>query len=102
MRHTEQIRQIRKIRQIRDHALLLAAALKNRKNTPGKRILRILRITRIAPQRGLFHAPGHEDLGYTLGQLLAQKASRGVFTKVICILGATAPGHHSIGLVRFV
>jgi len=36
VRHTEQIRQIRKIRQIRDHALLLAAALGNRKNTPGK------------------------------------------------------------------
>jgi len=36
VRHTEQIRQIRKIRQIRDPALLLAAALGNRKNTPGK------------------------------------------------------------------
>jgi len=40
VRHTEQIRQIRTIRQIRDHALLLAAARRNRKNTPGKRILR--------------------------------------------------------------
>jgi len=33
--HTEQIRQIRKIRQIRDQALLLAAALRNRKTHQG-------------------------------------------------------------------
>jgi len=101
VRHTEQIRQIRKIRQIRDHALPLAAALRNRKNTPGKRISRILQITRIVPQRGLFQAPGPGRSWLHPREVSRDRDFPRVFTKVISALGADS-ARTPLGSIRAV